>query len=554
LGSNNFKDIVYRAYNLDPKYTQIMAGVPEDYKQVKTLGDLLEIRYKHVPIEEQMRANLIMKIKSNEYPYKGIIGYDEDVIPAVNRAILSGHDILFVGQIGQAKTKIAESIAKNLLSPIPVVKGSITNDVPISIPEEQLLNLLTDSGVSHAYPEFNISKESEDTISHNKLDTKIDWVKGEDRYRYILATPDISVKDLVGQIDAIKIAKSGLQLYDIESYSPGQLLQARHGILCIDELPVLDPRKQVALLSVLQEGKFTTGSYPVIFKPDAKIIATANPIDYTHSGKVIEPLLDRLRSHIDTHYPTNINNEMLIIIQEARITDKKNVFLPIFILETVAEITKFARIHHDINQDKGVSVRMGIHSTELLVGETERTRSIKHSVKAIPRFCDIHGIYQACKFELSEMEDNRQNRTNILDSIINDAIKEVSLRYIQRLASDHIMKIKDEFAKNKLFSVSQMMIANDNDNKTDLDDYESQLAEFPFFRSVLNETVTHIKYEQEKFVGLANHFGIATDNITISEDTDAELSASAIEILLEGLRYTQPPILEKKDNSNYEAI
>ena len=554
MGSNNFKDIVYRAYNLDPKYTQIMAGVPEDYKQVKTLGDLLEIRYKHVPIEEQMRANLIMKIKSKEYPYKGIIGYDEDVIPAVNRAILSGHDILFVGQIGQAKTKIAESIAKNLLSPIPVVKGSITNDVPISIPEEQLLNLLTDSGVSHAYPEFNISKESEDTISHNKLDTKIDWVKGEDRYRYILATPDISVKDLVGQIDAIKIAKSGLQLYDIESYSPGQLLQARHGILCIDELPVLDPRKQVALLSVLQEGKFTTGSYPVIFKPDAKIIATANPIDYTHSGKVIEPLFDRLRSHIDTHYPTNINNEMLIIIQEARITDKKNVFLPIFILETVAEITKFARIHHDINQDKGVSVRMGIHSTELLVGEAERTRSIKHSVKAIPRFCDIHGIYQACKFELSEMEDNRQNRTNILDSIINDAIKEVSLRYIQRLASDHIMKIKDEFAKNKLFSVSQMMIANDNDNKTDLDDYESQLAEFPFFRSVLNETVAHIKYEQEKFVGLANHFGIATDNITISEDTDAELSASAIEILLEGLRYTQPPILEKKDNSNYEAI
>ena len=531
-----------------------MAGVPEYYKQIKTLGDLLDIRYKHVPIEEQMRMNLIMKMKSNEYPYKGIVGYDEDVIPAVNRAILSGHDILFIGQIGQAKTKIAECIAKNLLSPIPVVKGSITNDVPISIPEEQLLNLLTNSEVSHTYPEFNISKESEDTISDNKLDTKIDWVKGEDRYRYILATPDISVKDLVGQIDAIKIAKSGLQLYDIESYSPGQLLQARHGILCIDELPVLDPRKQVALLSVLQEGKFTTGSYPVIFKPDAKIIATANPIDYTHSGTVIEPLFDRLRSHIDTHYPTNINNEMLIIIQEARITDKKNVFLPIFILETVAEITKFARIHHAINQDKGVSVRMGIHSTELLVGEAERTRSIQHCVKAIPRFCDIHSIYQACKFELSEMEDNRQNRTNILNSIISDAIKEVSLRYVQRLASDQIMKLKDEFAKNKLFSVSQMMIANHNDNKTDLDDYESQLAEFPFLRSVLNETVVYIKYEQEKFVSLANNFGLATDNITISAATDAELSASAIEVLLEGLRYTQPPILEKKDNSNYEAI
>jgi magnesium chelatase subunit I len=531
-----------------------MSGVPEDYEQIKTLGDLLDIHYKHVPVEEQIRTNLIMKMKNKEYPYKGIIGYDEDVIPAVNRAILSGHDILFVGQIGQAKTKIAESIAMNLLSVIPIVKGSITNDVPVSIPEQQLVNLLTDSGSSHSYPEFTISKESEDTIIDDKLDTKIEWVTGENRYRYILATPDISVKDLVGQIDAIKIAKGGLQLYDIESYSPGQLLQARHGILCIDELPVLDPRKQVALLSVLQEGKFTTGSYPVIFKPDAKIIATANPIDYTHSGKVIEPLFDRLRSHIDTHYPTDTNNEMLIIIQEARIADKKNVVLPIFILETLAEITRFARIHHDINHDKGVSVRMGIHSAELLISEAERTRAIQHSLRAIPRFCDIHGIYQACKFELSEMEDNRQNRINILDSLIGAAIKEVSFRYAKRIGSDQVMKLKDEFVKNKTFSVSQMMLGNDINNRSNLSDYESQLAQFPYFRSVLNETLAYIKSQQEKFVGLASHLGIATDNISVSQDADGEFSASAIELLLEGLRYTQPPILEKKDKLNYEGI
>src|ERR1041384_217588 len=469
MSSKTIEDIVHRSYNVKPKYTEILPGVPEDYKEIKTLRDLLQINYKHVSVEEQIRGNLIAKMKKGEHPYRGIIGYEDDVIPAINRAILSGHDILFVGQIGQAKTRVAESIAKNLLSLIPVVRGTMTNDIPSSIPEEQLIDLLNGSEVIRSSPEFAVSKECEDIISNNKIDTKIDWISGTHRYRYILATPDISVKDLVGQIDAIKIAKKGVELYSIESYSPGQLLQARHGILCIDELPVLDPRKQVALLSVLQEGKFTTGSYPVIFKPDAKIIATANPIDYTHSGKVIEPLFDRLRSHIDTHYPTNINNEMLIIVQEARIAGKNNVILPIFILETVAEITKLARIHHDINHDKGVSVRMGIHSTELLVGEAERTRSVQHSVKAIPRFCDIHGIYQACKFELSELEDNRENRTNILDSIISDAIKEVSLRYIQRLASDHIMKIKDEFAKNKLFSVSQMMIANDNENKTGLD-------------------------------------------------------------------------------------
>jgi magnesium chelatase subunit I len=553
LGSHNIEDIVHRAYSLNPKYTQIMAGVPEDYKEIRTLGDLLEINYKHVSVEEQIRTNLITKMKNDEYPYKGIIGYDEDVIPAVNRAILSGHDILLIGQIGQAKTKIAESIAKNLLSLVPVVKGSITNDVPVSIPEEQLVDLLTGSGVLHTYPEFTISKESEETISNNKLDTKIDWIEGVNRYRYILATPDISVKDLVGQIDAIKIAKKGVQLYDIESYSPGQLLQARHGILCIDELPVLDPRKQVALLSVLQEGKFTTGSYPVVFKPDAKIIATANPIDYTHSGKVIEPLFDRLRSHIDTHYPTNITDEMLIIVQEARIANKKNVFLPIFILKTVAEITKLARIHHDINHDKGVSVRMGVHSTELLVGEAERTRSILHSVKAIPRFCDICSIHQSCKFELSEMEDNRRNRMNILDSIIGNAIKEVSLQYVERLASEQITKLKDEFAKNKVFSVSQLMLGNNN-KKTNLEDYESQLIKFPHLRSVLNETMAYIKDEQERFVDMAKQFEIGTDNIFISQDIDGEFSASVTEVILEGLRYNQPPLLEKKGKSNYEAI
>jgi magnesium chelatase subunit I len=244
---------------------------------------------------------------------------------------------------------------------------------------------------------------------------------------------------------------------------------------------------------------------------------------------------------------------MLIIVQEARIANKKNVFLPIFILKTVAEITKLARIHHDINHDKGVSVRMGVHSTELLVGEAERTRSILHSVKAIPRFCDIYSIHQSCKFELSEMEDNRQNRMNILDSIIGNAIKEVSLQYVERLASEQITKLKDEFAKNKVFSVSQLMLGNNN-KKTNLEDYESQLIKFPHLRSVLNETMAYIKDEQERFVDMAKQFEIGTDNIFISQDIDGEFSASVTEVILEGLRYNQPPLLEKKGKSNYEAI
>lgn len=552
MGYATIDEIVHRSYNGRPNYTEIFPGVPKDFKKIKTIRDLLEVNYKHISIENQIRNNLIAKIKNGENPYPGIIGYDDDVIPAINRAILSGHDILFVGQIGQAKTKLAESIAKNLLSLIPVVRGSLTNDVPTSIPEEQLLDLLNGSKAAHTSPEFTVSKDCEEIIKNNSLDTKVDWINGLDRYRYIIATPDISIKDLVGQIDAIRIAKKGVELYNIESYAPGQLLQARHGILCIDELPVLDPRKQVALLSVLQEGKFTTGSYPVVFRPNVKIIATANPIDYTHSGKIIEPLFDRLRSHIDTHYPDDAYNEMLIIIQESRIADAKNVFLPVFVLKTIARIIQLARTHHDINQDKGVSVRMGVHSLELLVGEAERTRSILYNVKAIPRFCDIHSIHQSSKFELSEMEDNRQNRMNILEIIITDAVKEISLEHVQRFSPDQIIKLRDEFAKNKSFMVSQMMVGNDK--KSDLNTYESQVQKFPTLKEVMTETIKHIKQEQDQLVHQANQLGIRTDTIAINQDLDGEFSASVVEVILEGLRWIEPPLLDKKENNIYGLI
>ena len=546
MNSKNIEDIVHHSYTSKPKYTELMPGFPEDYKEINTLEDLLLINYKHVSVEQQMRGNLITRLRKGEHPYSGIIGYEEDVIPAVNRSILSGHDMLFVGQIGQAKTKIAESVAKNLLSPIPVVRGTITNDIPTSIPEGQLISLLTDSEIARSSPEFNVSKECENIISNNKLGTKIDWINGTDRYRYVLATPDISVKDLVGQIDAIKIAKKGVELYDIESYSPGQLLQARHGILCIDELPVLDPRKQVALLSVLQEGKFTTGSYTVIFRPDAKIIATANPIDYTHSGKIIEPLFDRLRSHIDTHYPRSITDEMLIIAQEVRIADHKNVFLPIFILRTISKIAQLARSHRDINHDKGVSVRMAVHSMETMIGEAERTRAILHYVKAVPRFCDIHSIRQSAKFELSEMEDNRQNRMQVLDSIIENAIKEVCLEYVQNLSPELITKLKNEFGKNKEFLVSQLFLGSKGSVSTD---YESQLVKFPSLKQIINETIDTVKEQQEEFVNKAKDLGINIDSLSNPRDLDGELTASITEVILEGFRWIQPPLLNKKDNS-----
>ncbi len=546
---NLVNDLVHLSYSSVPNYSELMVGVPTDYKEIKTLRDLLAINYKSASIEQQIRGNLVSKIESGQNPYRGIIGYDDDVIPALNRALLSGHDLLLVGQIGQAKTKIAESIAKNLLSSVPVVRGSLTNDIPVTIPEDELIAMLNDTYISRSSPEFYVSKECETIIRNHKLDTRIEWIDGQSRYRYILATPDISVKDLVGQIDAIKIAKKGVEIYDIESYSAGQLLQARHGLVCLDELPVLDPRKQVAFLSVLQEGKFTTGSYPIIFRPNVKVVATANPIDYTHSGKIIEPLYDRLKSHIRTHYPKHISHEMLIMSQEVKISDVRNVFLPVHIVKTMAKIAQIAREHSDIDQDRGVSVRMGIHSLELLIGEAERTRSIKYKVPAVPRFCDFHSIHQSSKFELLEIEDTYANRFRTLDLIIADAIKHVSGEYIHKIPTADIYRLKNEFTGNKTFEVSQSSVGQKKINSVG---YDFQLAKFPVLKEIVTEIYGIIQAEQEEFVKDAKLHEIAVDDLVLSQKMLSEFTASIVEVVLEGLRWTEPPILDKKDSS-YES-
>jgi magnesium chelatase subunit I len=541
LISENFKDIVHKSYSSNADYQETISGLPANYKDIKTLEDLLSINYKPVSVNDQLRGNLIIKLKKKQFPYSGIIGYDDDIVPSLNRAILSFHDILLVGQIGQAKTKIAETIAKNLLSPIPIVEGSITNDIPTSVPENELVSLLNDKEIIRSRPEFYVSTETEDKIRNNRLDTKIVWIDGPSRFRYLLATPDISVKDLVGQIDAIKIAKRGVEIYNMESYSPGQLLLARHGVFCVDELPVLDPRKQVALLSVLQEGIYTTGSYPVIFKPDTRIISTANPIDYTHSGKIIEPLYDRLRSHIVTRYPKNVYDEMKIMIQEANISNPQNVTLPIFILRTLAEITRIARDHPEINHEKGVSVRMSIHSLEVLISEAERVRSIINNIKAVPRFSDIYCIRQTSKFELSEIDDSYENRMNILDAIISDAIKKTCAVYVVDIPTKKIMNLKNEFKINKNFFVSQDI----TENKNNPNSYQSQINKFNSLREIIDIVIVNIIEDQKHFKESLRENAL---NIEIFNDLkNPEYLASVTELILEGLRFTDPPILDRKE-------
>lgn len=537
--TQEISELVKRSYSSAPKYAEIMAGLPEDYKQIKTLHDLLEINYKIVEAKDQLRQNLISKIQRGEVKYPEIIGFEEDVIPALDRAILACHDMMLVGQIGQAKTKIAQTISKHLLSPMPIIKGSITNDSPMDLPQNEMISLLEDQDNNTVYPKFYIDSNSMDKIRNNKLDTKIEWIEGERRFKYVLATPDISVKDLVGQIDAVKITKKGAEMYQIESYSPGQLMQAKHGLFCIDELPVLDTRKQVALLSVLQEGRFTTGAYPVIFEPKTAFFATANPIDYTHSGKIIEPLYDRLKSHIHTHYPKSIDEEMLIIIQEAKVSKS---FIPIFMLKTLARIIQNARASQEINQEKGVSVRMGIHCLELLVGEAERTRALSHKILPIPRPSDMYSIGQATKFELAEMDDTIINREKVLRELIAKSVKETSLEYVKEIDPALVDKIKQEFA-GKTFQVSQKIVDKNSMQMS----YENQLQNFETFRNLIGQIYDKVSLEQQEFEKKILTYNIKSESISLSEKAQNELRAAIIEIILEGLCWSEPKILDKKE-------
>ncbi len=537
--AQELENLVNRSYSSAPKYTEILAGLPEDHKHIKKLGDLLEINYKVIGAKEQLRRNLISKIKSNSIKYPGIIGFEDDVIPALDRAILSYHDMILVGQIGQAKTKIAQTIAETLLSPMPIIRGSITNDCPMDLPANELLTLLEDRENSISIPKFYVDSESMEKIRNNKLDTAIEWIDGKNRFKYVLATPDISVKDLVGQIDAIKITKKGAEIYEINTYSPGQLMQAKHGLFCIDELPVLDTRKQVSLLSVLQEGRFTTGSYPVIFEPKTVFFATANPIDYTHSGKIIEPLYDRLKSHIHTHYPKSLQEEMFIIIQEAKIAKS---FILFFMLKILTRIVQQARSSKEINQDKGVSVRIGVHSLELLVGEAERTRAITHNVISIPRPSDIFCIGQSVKFELADLEDTNENHSRTLKNLIADSLKETSLEYLNDIDSNIFEQIRKEFT-NRTFQVSQKIMGSNSQQES----YENQLKNFNALSNMIDNICQRVCTEQENFVEASKKYGIPIGQMIVSENVENEIKAAVTELVLDGLCWIEQRILDKKE-------
>lgn len=342
---------------------------PDTLKKLKASG------YKSSSIKDELRNNLIVKLKAGEPVFQEVLGYENSVFPEVERAILSRHNINFLGLRGQAKTRMARQLTTLLDEYIPVVRGSDISDDPLN----------------------PISRYARDLIAEKGDDTPIDWMHRDERYTEKLATPDVTIADLIGDADPIKAANLKLDYSDERVIHFGLIPRAHRGIFVINELPDLQPRIQVALFNILQEGDIQIRGFKLRLPLDVMFVFTANPEDYTNRGAIITPLKDRIQSQILTHYPKNIEISTAITRQEARLAEaqKNDIEVPDLISLLIEQIAVEARSSELIDQKSGVSARLTISAFENMVSTVER-RIIKNSEpKGRARIGDLLGILPA---------------------------------------------------------------------------------------------------------------------------------------------------------------
>jgi magnesium chelatase subunit I len=367
----------------------------------RTLGELRESRYSVLTVREEMRKNLIERLSTDEPVFPGVLGYEDTVIPQVENAILSGQDIIFLGERGQAKTRMARSLVNLLDEEVPVVAGSEINDDP-----------------------FNpISRGARDLVGEKGDQTPIEWVGRDKRYAEKLATPDTTISDLIGEVDPIRVAE-GRYLSDELTIHYGMIPRTNRGIFTINELPDLAERIQVGLLNILEERDVQIRGYRVRLPLDVYVVASANPEDYTNRGRIITPLKDRYGSQIRTHYPETIDLEMEIMEQERMRfeSDGIDVVIPEYIKEIVAEMTHLARRSNDINQRSGVSVRMSVANYENVISNALKRAIRLHEKSAVPRVSDLQAVVASTtgKIELDTLGDDEEDR--IVQRLLQGAI------------------------------------------------------------------------------------------------------------------------------------
>jgi magnesium chelatase subunit I len=378
--------------------------------RARTIGELKASGYRPVSIREEMRRNLIALMREKKNIFPGIIGYDDTVIPQVENAIISGQDIIFLGERGQAKSRLMRLMVNLLDAATPVIRGCEINDNPLA----------------------PICRWCRDKVATEGDATEIAWLPRQERYGEKLATPDITIADLLGDVDPIKVAE-GRYLSDELTIHYGLIPRTNRGIFCINELPDLTEKLQVGLFNLMEESDIQIRGYRVRLPLDIFLVASANPEDYTSRGRIITPLKDRYGAQVRTHYPVSIEDEITIMEQERRqfSGDDFDCYVPKYMKEIIAELTHFARKSADINQRSGVSVRVSIANYETIVSNAVRRAVTLGEKLAVPRISDLPYIASSTtgKVEMESFEDTREEK--LLDDLTKKAVFTVFNRYYQ---------------------------------------------------------------------------------------------------------------------------
>ncbi len=381
-------------------------------QKINTLGTLKKSGYQVLSVKEELRRNLMVKLKNGEEIFPGIIGFGDTVILELKNAILSQHDFILLGLRGQAKTRILRSMVNLLDEYIPIIAGSEINDNPFK----------------------PISRDSIEKIEEYGDDTPVEWIPRSQRYNEKLATPDVSIADLFGDLDPIKAATKRLHYAHEGAIHFGIIPRTNRGIFVINELPDLQPRIQVGLLNILEEKDLQIRGYPLRIPLDIMIAFSANPEDYTNRGNIITPLKDRIDSQIITHYPKTIEHGIMISQQEAwqdrNFEGKEQPQIPYYFREIVEHIAQEARQSELIDQNSGVSARLSISCLEVLIGNAERRALMNKTDKIKFRLSDLQALIPAItgKIELV-YEGEQEGIINVARILIGKGIKQVFEQY-----------------------------------------------------------------------------------------------------------------------------
>ena len=404
----------------------------------RTLGELRAAAYRPRSLRAEIHANLQARLRAGDVLFPGIKGYDDSVIPAVENALLCGHDIILLGERGQAKTRLIRAFIGLLDEWIPVVAGSEINDDPF--------------GPVSAFARERVAEQGDET--------PIDWLARDQRYTEKLATPDVSIGDLVGDVDPIKVAE-GRYLSDELTIHFGLLPRSHRGIFCINELPDLTEKVQVGLFNVMEERDIQIKGYRIRLPLDVLVVATANPEDYTSRGRIITPLKDRYAAQIRTHYPPTRALELEVVRQEAKLPEADGITLtmPSFMEELVGQITFEARLSPDVSQASGVSVRMTIANYETLAASALRRALQLGESDAVPRIGDLASLLASStgKLEL-EYAGAEQSESEIVQGLVRRACRVV---FEETVAGEGTASVVDAFEEGWQVEVGPGMAAED---------------------------------------------------------------------------------------------